>query len=58
MTRKSMGIEEAISLAEQAIRLSLRDLNIGVVYDRIGYVHLLQSRIDEAILWCEKAVRF
>jgi hypothetical protein len=53
-----MGIEEAISLAEQAIRLSLRDLNIGVVYDRIGYVHLLQSRIDEAILWCEKAVRF
>lgn len=55
MTRKSMGIEEAISLAEQAIRLSPRDLNIGVVYDRIGYVHLLQSRIDEAILWCEKA---
>jgi tetratricopeptide (TPR) repeat protein len=48
-------IEEAIPLAEQAIRLSPRDPNIGIMYDRIGYVHLLQSRTDEAILWCEKA---
>jgi len=48
-------IEEAIPLAEQAIRLSPRDPNIGIMYDRIGYVHLLQSRIDQAILWCEKA---
>ena len=49
------SIEEAIPLAEQAIRLSPRDPNIGIMYDRIGYVQLLQSRIDEAILWCEKA---
>jgi tetratricopeptide (TPR) repeat protein len=48
-------IEEAIPLAEQAIRLSPRDPNIGIMYDRIGNVHLLQSRTDEAILWCEKA---
>ena len=48
-------IEEAIPLAERAIRLSPRDPNIGIMYGRIGYVHLLQSRIDEAILWCEKA---
>ena len=49
------SIEEAIPLAEQAIRLSPRDPNIGIMYDRIGYVHLLQSRVDEAVLWCEKA---
>jgi len=49
------SIEEAIPLAEQAIRLSPRDPNIGIMYDRIGYVHLLQLRIDQAILWCEKA---
>jgi adenylate cyclase len=49
------SLEEAIPLAEQAIRLSPRDPNIGIMYDRIGYVHLLQSRIDQAILWSEKA---
>jgi adenylate cyclase len=48
-------IEEAIPLLEQAIRLSPRDPNIGIWYDRIGQVHLLQSRIDEAILWFERA---
>ena len=40
---------------EQAIRLSPRDPEIGIWYCRIGQVHLLQSRIDEAILWLEKA---
>jgi TolB-like protein/Tfp pilus assembly protein PilF len=49
------SIEEAIPLAEQAIRLSPRDPNIGIMYDRIGYVHLLQSRIDQAILWLERS---
>ena len=48
-------IEEAIPLLEQAIRLSPRDPNIGIWYDRIGQVHLLQSRTDEAILWFERA---
>jgi tetratricopeptide (TPR) repeat protein len=44
-----------IPLVEQAIRLSPRDPDIGVRYFQIGSVHLLQSRIDEAIIWLEKA---
>ena len=47
--------KEAIALAEQAIRLSLRDPGIGWWYTWIGFVHLLQSRIDEAIASLEKA---
>ena len=49
------SLEEYIQLVEQAIRLSPRDPLIGVWYGRIGLAHLLQSRIDEAILWLEKA---
>jgi adenylate cyclase len=48
------SIEEAIPLHEQAIRLSPRDTLIGIWYQRIGQVHLLQSRTDEAIPWLEK----
>jgi tetratricopeptide (TPR) repeat protein len=47
-------IEEAIPLVEQAIRLSPRDPGIGFWCFWIGQVHLLQSRIDEAIAWLEK----
>jgi adenylate cyclase len=47
-------IDEAIALEEQAIRLSPRDPGIGYWYLLIGRVHLLQSRIDEAIVWLEK----
>ena len=49
------SIDETIPLAEQAIRLSPRDPQIGIFYNQIGRVHLLQSRTDEAILWLEKA---
>jgi len=49
------AIEDAIPLHEQAIRLSPRDNLIGVWYQRIGMVHLLQSRTGEAIIWLEKA---
>jgi adenylate cyclase len=49
------SIEETIPLEEQAILLSPRDSLIGNWYDWIGRVHLLQSRIDEAIVWFEKA---
>jgi adenylate cyclase len=49
------SIEEVIPLHEQAIRLSPRDTLIVFWYQRIGVVHLLQSRTDEAILWLEKA---
>jgi adenylate cyclase len=48
-------IDEAIPAQERAIRLSPRDPGIGFWYFRIGQAHLLQSRIDEAILWLGKA---
>ena len=48
-------IEEGIPLQEQAILLSPRDPNIFLWYFRIGEAHLLQSHIDEAILWFEKS---
>jgi adenylate cyclase len=49
------SIEETIPLVERAIRLSPRDPELGVWYENIGLVHLLQSRTDEAIIWLEKA---
>jgi TolB-like protein/cytochrome c-type biogenesis protein CcmH/NrfG len=49
------SIEETIPLIEQAIRLSPHDPEFGVWYKHIGYVHLLQSRTDEAVTWLEKA---
>jgi len=48
-------LNDAIPLQEQALRLSPRDSLIGVWYQRIGMMHLLQSRTDEAIPWLEKA---
>src|SRR3984893_5368545 len=49
------SIEETIPLVEKAIRLSPRDGQIANWYWRIGVVHLLRSRLDEAIQWFEKA---
>lgn len=49
------SIEALIPAQEQAIRLSPRDPQIGLFYSRLGRAHLLQSRMDEAIIWCEKA---
>jgi TolB-like protein len=49
------SIEETIPLVQRAIRLSPRDPELGVWYQQIGRVHLLQSRTDEAITWLEKA---
>ena len=49
------SIDEALLLHEQAIRLSPRDPGIGNWYDRIGRIHLLQSRTNEAIGWLERA---
>ena len=48
------SIEEAIPAHEQAIRLNPRPPN-GIWYWRIGLVHLLHSRTDEAILYLERA---
>jgi len=49
------SIDEVIPLMEQAIRCSPRDSQIGTWHGAIGMVHLLQSRIDEAIVCLEKA---
>jgi adenylate cyclase len=49
------SIDQVAQLAEQAIRLSPRDHLIGIFYQRIGLAHLLQSHIDEAIIWLERA---
>jgi tetratricopeptide (TPR) repeat protein len=49
------SIEETIPLIQCAIRLSPRDPELGVWYQNIGRVHLLQSRADEAIAWLERA---
>ncbi len=51
----SGSIEELIPAQEQAIRLSPRDPQIGLFLSRIGFAHLLESRIDQAIVWCERA---
>jgi adenylate cyclase len=49
------SIDEVIPLVEQAIRLSPRDPNIGSFYGTIGFVYLLESRIDEAVFGLEKS---
>jgi TolB-like protein/Tfp pilus assembly protein PilF len=49
------SIEEVIPAQERAIRLSPRDPRIWLYYYWIGQAHLLQSCVDEAILWFEKA---
>jgi TolB-like protein len=49
------SIDEVITLAERAIRLSPRDPLVSSWYSQTGVVHLLQSRTSEAIAWFEKA---
>jgi TolB-like protein len=49
------SIEDAIPLLRQMIRLSPRDPLIRGFYNTMGIAHLLQSHIDESILWFEKA---
>jgi TolB-like protein len=49
------SMEEAIPLAEEAVRMHERDYSIVSWYLSIGRVHLLQSHSDEAIVWLEKA---
>jgi tetratricopeptide (TPR) repeat protein len=49
------SLDEVIPFVEQAIRLSPRDPFIGDSYYLTGTVRLLQSHIDEAIVWLEKA---
>jgi tetratricopeptide (TPR) repeat protein len=51
------SIDEVVPLLEQMVRLSPRDRNIPIWHYWIGRVHLLLSRVDEAIFWLEKAHR-
>jgi tetratricopeptide (TPR) repeat protein len=48
-------VDDAILAQQAAIRLSPRDPQLYNWYFRVGEVHLLQSRIDQAIDWLEKA---
>jgi tetratricopeptide (TPR) repeat protein len=49
------SLEDAVLLAEKYILLSPHDPNIWFPYYQIGRTRLLQSRIDEAIGWFERA---
>ncbi len=49
--------DEAIPLLERAVRLSPRDPYLYLWSSRIGFAHLLQSRIDEAMVWLEMSRR-
>jgi adenylate cyclase len=49
------SIEEVIPLEEKALRLIPRGLFVGVLYQRIGTAHLLQSHYQDAIRWLENA---
>jgi len=49
------SIDAVIPLHEQAIRRSPGDPFIAIWYFRIGVAHLLQSHIEDAIVWLEKA---
>jgi tetratricopeptide (TPR) repeat protein len=49
------SIEDAIPAQQRAIRLSPRDPGIWLFYFWTGLAHLLQSRVDEAQFWFEKA---
>ena len=48
-------VDDAILAQQRAIRLSPRDPALFNWYFRIGEAHLLQSRVDQAIHWLEKA---
>jgi TolB-like protein len=49
------SIREGIAAQQKAISLSPQNPWTWIWYFRIGEGHLLQSRIDDAILWLEKA---
>ena len=48
-------VDEAILAQQHAIRLSPRDDRLFNWYFRLGEGHLIQSRIDQAIEWLERA---
>jgi tetratricopeptide (TPR) repeat protein len=51
------SVADAIQLAEQAILINPRDPWVATWYWKLGRLHLVQSRTNEAIAWLEKARR-
>jgi adenylate cyclase len=49
------SVDAVVPDFEQAIRLSPHEPGIAVWYGRVGVAKLLQSQIDEALIWLEKA---
>jgi adenylate cyclase len=49
------ALDDVMSLEQRAIRLSPRDPVIASWYFDLGALHLLQSRVDDAIIWFERA---
>jgi len=49
------SLEEAIPFEEQAIRLGPRDPFVYSRYLALGAIHLLQSSLEEALVWLERA---
>jgi TolB-like protein/DNA-binding winged helix-turn-helix (wHTH) protein/Tfp pilus assembly protein PilF len=49
--------DEAIPLLERSIRLSPRDPKVYLRYFRLGAVYLFEGRLDDALLWLERARR-
>ena len=49
------SVDGVVPYFEEAIRLSPHEPGIAPWYGRLGVVHLLQSHVDEAIVWLEKA---
>jgi TolB-like protein/DNA-binding winged helix-turn-helix (wHTH) protein/Tfp pilus assembly protein PilF len=51
------SVADAVTLVEQAIRISPRDAWVATWYWKIGRLHLVQSRTYEALAWLERARR-
>jgi tetratricopeptide (TPR) repeat protein len=49
------SVDEAVPFYERAMRLSPRDPAMGIWYMRVGIVHLLRTRTNEAVSWLERA---
>ncbi|MGE0257787.1 MAG: adenylate/guanylate cyclase domain-containing protein [Alphaproteobacteria bacterium] len=49
------ALDAVISLEQKAILLNPLNPQIAAIYHRIGLVYLLQSKVDEAVSWLEKA---
>ena len=49
------SVDEAVPFYERAMRLSPRDPTMGIWCMRVGIVHLLRMRTNQAVSWLERA---